>query len=617
MRGTATRLALVVAVLASALLAGGAQVDTSETPYPLTFPVAGPNSWTDTWGAPRSEGRTHQGTDIFAEKGTPVVAAATGRIAQIGHGKRAGRYIVISHDDGWSSHYLHLNNDSAGTDDGLGGAPAVGIAVGVRVAAGDVIDSVGDSGNAETTSPHLHFELHRPGGIAINPAPHLRVAESSDPPGFSPAQAASQYQASGTEVVGHLDPGGGFAAGMAVHDGVAYVGTWGRPDACPNSGTRVIDVSKPAEPIAIGVLAGSDDFPMTSTDSVWAGRVETEGFVGDLAVVGIRLCDTSERNRKGDEFRGLAIYDVTDPGSPQLLSKYHSGKWTQGANNVTVAVRTDGKALLSATVMQSFLHTGGALGDWRLIDISDPSRPVALSDWDYRDSLPEGDRGRRSPELHVHSAILSDAGESAWLAVWDAGPIQMGLADPADPRVIAETPRADGDGGNAHSVAFDPTSGLLVRSDENLEWRTDRGVIRQWGSQTFYDASDRSAIRALGTFATDNTDLTSGSPAAPGYFTAHEAVLINGIEYVSWYSDGVRIVDLADPANPTEIGYFVPPPTPDPQGHFLGQGRGSNFAMVWGVVVADGYIYLSDMNSGLWIVRHAVSRFERSSHSPR
>jgi hypothetical protein len=280
-------------------------------------------------------------------------------------------------------------------------------------------------------------------------------------------------------------------------------------------------------------------------------------------------------------------------------------------------VRADGTAVVGATVMQSFLHTGGALGDWRLIDISDPSRPFALSDWDYRDSLAEGDRDRRSPELHVHSSILSDSGDSAWLAVWDAGLVEIDLTDPTDPRAVAAIPPADGDEGNAHSVAFDPSSGLLIRSDENLEWRTESGTTRPWGSQTIYQVSDQAAIQPLGTFTTENTDLRSGRPAGPGYFTAHEAVLVNDIEYVSWYSDGIRIVDLTDPSHPTEIGYFVPPPTTDPQAHFLGQGRGSNFAMVWGVAVADGYIYLSDMNSGLWIVRHASAGPDQSPHALR
>ncbi len=607
MRGPALRIASVITVLSAALFTGAAQVAAAETGtvYPLVFPVGGANSWTDTYGAPRSEGRTHQGIDIFAAKGTPVLAAADGRVSRIAEGNRAGRFIVISHDDGWSTYYLHLDNDTPGTDDGLGGAPAPGIQVGTRVAAGDVIDFVGDSGNAEGTSPHLHFELHRPDGRPVNPTPHLNAAESGSAPESLSGPDRVLYRAAGVELVGSLDPGGGFAAGLAVHNDIAYVGTWGRHDACPNSGVRVIDVSDPTEPVAIGVIAGSDEYPGTSTDGVWAGRVETDSFVGALAVVSVRLCDTSERNRKTDAFRGLAIYDVNEPAAPRLLSEYHSGAQTQGANDVSLAVRPDGRAVLSATVMQSYLHTGGRAGDWRLVDVSDPEHPRQVAEWDYRSYLPAGDRARSNRELHVHTSLLSASGEQVWLGVWDAGLIQLDLRNPEAPKFISSVPVGEGHGGNAHGVAFDPASGLLIRNDENLEWLTEDGEIQPWGGQTFYDASDPADVELIGSFTTANTDLTAGVPAAPGYFTAHEAVLVNNIEYVSWYSDGIRIVDLSDAGAPTEIGHFVPPPTPDPQAHFLGQGRGSSFAMVWGVVVTNGYIYLTDMHSGLWIVRHA------------
>ena len=74
--------------------------------------------------------------------------------------------------------------------------------------------------------------------------------------------------------------------------------------------------------------------------------------------------------------------------------------------------------------------------------------------------------------------------------------------------------------------------------------------------------------------------------------------------YISWYSDGVRVVDAADPKHPTEVAYFVPPagqnPVKPPQ-----RGVLSQMPQVWGVAVdeATGLIYASDMNSGLWILR--------------
>jgi hypothetical protein len=607
----AGRLALVVALLLSALITAGAQVDTDlpDEIYPLLFPVGGQNNWTDTWGAPRSDGRTHEGTDIFADKGTPVLAAADGVITRIADGERAGRYIKITHDDGWSSYYLHLNNDTPGTDDGLLNQTLDGIAVGVRVSAGDVIDVVGDSGNAEETPSHLHLELHRPDGTPINPAPHLAAAnigEVGDVPDtvLATTQAKPAYDAVGTEFVGHLDPGGGFSAGLAVLNQTAYMGSWGRPEACPNTGVRIIDASDPTTPELIGTIAGAEEFPGTSTDGVWVGAVDTPAFTGDVAVVGVRLCDTSELGRIRGGPRGLAIYDVTDPGAPELLSMYDSGDRTQGVNDVTAAVRPDGTVVVSVTVMQSYRHTEGELGDWRLVDITDPAAPAALADWDYRMALPEGDPAAVDIDRHAHTTTLAPDGLSVWVAVWDAGLVMLDLTDDANPVVAAHVPVAEGDDGNAHSIGYDPVSGVLVRSDEDLDWQAEEdNATPSWGGQTVYDASDLDSITPVGEYATELSDVSEGEPAAAGYFSAHEIILDADLEYLSWYSDGLRIVDLSDPTEPVEIASFVPAPAVDPQQHFQGQGRGTSFAMVWGVKLADGLIYLSDMNSGLWIVQ--------------
>ncbi|MDJ0954618.1 MAG: peptidoglycan DD-metalloendopeptidase family protein [Acidimicrobiia bacterium] len=605
------RLLLVLLMLSGTMAASGPAAVADDEPYPLTFPVVGSSSWGDTWGAPRSGGRTHKGTDIFADKGTPVVAAAAGTIEKIAVGERAGRYIAITHDDGWRTLYIHLDNDTPGTDDGLGGAPAPGIAVGVRVEAGDVIDYLGDSGNAENTPPHLHFELHRPDGTAINPAPHLRFAVTGAfvaPESVEVAPAASfpSYDAEGIDPVGHVDPGGGFAAGLAVNQGIVYMGTWGRPEACPNSGVRVIDATDPGNPTVLATLAGADEFPATSTDGVWAGSLATEAFTGDLAIVGVRLCDTSERTRRSEAFRGLAIYDVTTPEAPTLLGTLHSGDLTQGPNDVVAAVDADGSLLVSTTVMQSFRHTDGVTGDWRLVDASDPTAPQQIADWDYRAGFAEDDPRRGDVNLHAHTSTLAPDASSVWVAVWDAGMVQLDLTTPDSPALTAQVGGGEGDPGNAHSVVVDPERNLLIRTSEDLEWRDDDGETNDWGAQIVYDISDVDDPAVLSAFATENQDLSTGKPPRPGYFSAHEIDLVNHIEYLTWYSDGLRVVDLSDPAQPEEVAYFIPPPTPDPQNHFLGQGRGSAFAMVWSVEIADGFIYVSDMNSGLWILRLAA-----------
>jgi peptidoglycan hydrolase-like protein with peptidoglycan-binding domain len=169
--------------------------------YPLTFPVGGINRFSNTFFAQRGTG-THHAADIMAAKMTPVLAAADGVILRVNGSSYAsykGRCctLAIRHDDGWESVYIHLNNDTPGTDDGQGWGIAPGIELGVRVRAGQVIGYVGDSGNAEGTSPHLHFELYDEHDVAVNPYDSLRRAEgqavssSSSSSSCSPPEAGS------------------------------------------------------------------------------------------------------------------------------------------------------------------------------------------------------------------------------------------------------------------------------------------------------------------------------------------------------------------------------------------------------------------------------------------
>jgi len=133
-------------------------------PGKFVFPVDGPHSYTDTWGAPRSGGRTHKGTDILAPRGTPVVACVSGVIARTNPWDTGlgGITIWLRGDNGYSYYYAHL--------DGI----ASGIKPGVRVKAGQLLGWVGDTGNADGCY-HLHFEMHPGGGAAVNPYATLRA----------------------------------------------------------------------------------------------------------------------------------------------------------------------------------------------------------------------------------------------------------------------------------------------------------------------------------------------------------------------------------------------------------------------------------------------------------
>jgi murein DD-endopeptidase MepM/ murein hydrolase activator NlpD len=175
---------IAAALLAAALSPPAAAPALAAELYPMIFPVLGPNHYTDTFDAPRSGGRIHQATDIMADKMVPVVAVADGTIGWM-HDEQGGNCcdLAINHDDGWASWYIHLNNDTPGTDDGLGWGIADGIVSGVHVSAGQLIGWVGDSGNAEAVSSHLHFELHRPDGTKFNPYESLLAATVISTPG--------------------------------------------------------------------------------------------------------------------------------------------------------------------------------------------------------------------------------------------------------------------------------------------------------------------------------------------------------------------------------------------------------------------------------------------------
>ncbi|MGH3649491.1 MAG: M23 family metallopeptidase, partial [Acidimicrobiia bacterium] len=134
--------------------------------------------FSSTYGARRSGGRRHHGNDLLAPRMTEVFAVADGMVIHVGVNRLSGRNVQIEHADGWTSYYVHLNNDNIGTDDGradwtLTVAPA--IEVGMAVEAGQLLGWVGDSGNAEGTTPHTHFEL-RHNGRPINPYSILRDA---------------------------------------------------------------------------------------------------------------------------------------------------------------------------------------------------------------------------------------------------------------------------------------------------------------------------------------------------------------------------------------------------------------------------------------------------------
>jgi len=139
----------------------------SVQPGSFVFPVDGPHSFADTFGAPRSGGRTHKGCDIMAPKGTPAVACVSGTILRTNptNSGLGGITVTLRGKNGNNYFYAHF--------DGI----ASGIRAGASVKAGQTLGWVGDTGDAAPGAYHLHFEIRPGGGASVNPYATLRNAD--------------------------------------------------------------------------------------------------------------------------------------------------------------------------------------------------------------------------------------------------------------------------------------------------------------------------------------------------------------------------------------------------------------------------------------------------------
>ena len=144
-------------------------------PTALPVPVRGvpPRALTDSWGAPRSGGRSHRGIDIFARRGTPIVSPVDGLVLDVGHDRLGGNVVKVL-GPGLQVHYFaHLEGFAAIDERG-------------PIRRGEVIGYVGDSGNARGTPPHLHYGIYVTSGGAVNPYPLLAGSSPQEGRGSSP-----------------------------------------------------------------------------------------------------------------------------------------------------------------------------------------------------------------------------------------------------------------------------------------------------------------------------------------------------------------------------------------------------------------------------------------------
>src|SRR6266487_2886717 len=240
-----------------------------------------------------------------------------------------------------------------------------------------------------------------------------------------------------TRQLGRLHIPGGLHADVWAHGNSAYVGTWSGP--CPGTGVKIIDVANPASPKLVATAAG---YPNTSAEDMEVLSVWTPAFTGDLLATGLQDCGL-EGQAPG--LTGVDLWDVTDPRHPSHLGFFDTGAGGTHEVSLTRQVRGGQERVFAlAAVPFSEIASGGTVGDFQLVEVTDPRHPVRTDDWGVgKDGgLPFGIAGSGLPApfdctpppgqqplcrghfgaVFDHSASPSTDGTRAYLAYWAARP---------------------------------------------------------------------------------------------------------------------------------------------------------------------------------------------------
>jgi hypothetical protein len=249
----------------------------------------------------------------------------------------------------------------------------------------------------------------------------------------------------------------------------AYIGTWSDP--CSGIGVKIVDVNDPTHP---RLVATTSTWPGVSHEDVVVRRIGGRDILG----VGIQICGEGGVG-------GLALFDVTNPRQPTRLSFLETP--SGGVHELDLVVRPGGRALaLLAVPFAEFDNVWFGAdngGDFRIVDITDPSQPVPLADWGViADSHLRNFAGNDEvsspfqglgyfPAIFAHSARAADRGRTAYVSYWDSGILKFDLRNPRHPRPVARTSYGVGDDGDGHSMTPYEVNGqrYILQNDEDFE----------------------------------------------------------------------------------------------------------------------------------------------------
>jgi Peptidase family M23/LysM domain len=291
-----------------------APATTATTASIAQFPVQGPCFFVDTWGAPRSGGRKHEGVDIIAHQGLWVYAATAGTLTKQyidAPGRLSGNGWRLTAADGTYFFYGHLSTFAAG------------LSVGSKVATGQIIGQVGSTGSSST--PHLHFEVHPGGGAAVNPTPVVKAVDGckittvpTQPSGALPSPSATTVPATtpastpGTTPAppaseGTSDGGQWKFVGPTVALDTGWTGVKlaaGAKTTVPVSGLAGVDTATEAVLVRVATRNGGGtgwllvhpcDAPLGSSTLNFSKAIRANG-VAAVRVVGGAICVTASQS---------------------------------------------------------------------------------------------------------------------------------------------------------------------------------------------------------------------------------------------------------------------------------------------------------------------------------
>ncbi|MGI8563461.1 MAG: LVIVD repeat-containing protein [Candidatus Dormibacter sp.] len=375
--------------------------------------------------------------------------------------------------------------------------------------------------------------------------------------------AAADSPASLQEV-GHDDLGArGLNSALALAGHCAYIGSRGQ------GAIEIVDVTDPAHLRTVGSLPARRLTTPRELRTVLSRKL--------LVVLSYAL-GSGGLNR-------LDLYSWQgDCAQPVLVGGYDFA--VRSPHEFYLWQQSDGDRLLLFTTMFS---GGGA--DLQVVDATDPASPKLAGTW--------------SPPLgSLHSIALSGDGRRAYLSLWRGGLLiadstqfvsgqpnpQLSLLTPAS-SALAPLP-----GGNVHSAVQLPGRDLVIVTDERYLPTAPCGPAR------LVDVSNPAQPRQVSVLkAPENESATC--PSSPvGTYTSHNPTVVGDLAFVTWYSSGLQVFDVSNPAQPVRLAESRPQAV-EPGGR--DSQLGATLTMTWSYpIVRDGLIYVADINQGLYVLRY-------------